>query len=456
MDLDAAEHFLTEHGYDYVRFEQTDLHGMSRSKTIPATHVRRFAEHGLNFFGGLLGLDAQSGVASDTGYMIERNFQDHLVWPDLDTLAPVPWLPRMARVIVEPAWYSGERAAAGPRYLARRQLDRLAEAGYELRSGFEYELYLVDAETREPVFPGIQIFWSPRNDFDPSFIIRLLDDIRTAGIDIITSNAEYGPGQMEINFAPATGITAADQAFTFKNAVKEIAAQGAGGRRYLASFMTKPYADQSASGGHYHHSLIDRQSGANAFHDPNGEQGLSVVARHWLAGQLEHARALAALAAPTVNCTKRYKLWSFAPMNVTWGYEDRTTAVRVKGGRGEDTHLEDRMACAAANPYLVMAGVLAAGLDGLERGLESPPPTRQIAYLDEDAPPLPATLDEALEAFTADEALCSALGEEFVHLFLAVKHFEIDKARQSLPEYDSAQWSDIVTDWERDNLFEYL
>jgi glutamine synthetase len=455
LDLDAAERFLTEHGYDYIRFEQTDLHGLTRAKTVPAPHFRQFAEEGLNFFGGLLGLDPQAGVAMDTGYMAERNFQDHLVWPDLDTLAPVPWLARTARVIVEPAWYSGERAAAGPRYVVRRLLERLATAGYTLRSGFEYELYLTDAATRSPVFAGIQIFWSLRNDFDPVFMTGLLDALRSAGIDVITSNAEYGPGQMEVNFAPALDVSAADQAFTFKNAVKEIAARGAEGRRYLASFMTKPYSDESASGGHFHHSLLD-PAGSNAFHDADGENGLSDLARHWIAGQLEHAAALTALGAPTINCAKRYKLWSFAPMNATWGYEDRTVAVRVKGSRGESTHLENRTPCAASNPYLVMAGILAAGLDGMERKLEPPPPTREVAYLDEKAPRLPAKLQDALEALEKDQALRSYLGEEFIKLFLAVKRFEIATARQHLSEYDSAQWPDIVTDWERDTLFEYL
>jgi glutamine synthetase len=455
LDIDAAEQFLTEHGYDYVRFEQTDLHGLTRAKTVPVPHFRQFAEEGLNFFGGLLGLDPQSGVALDTGYMAERNFQDHLVWPDLDTLTPVPWLSRMARVIVEPAWYSGERAAAGPRYIARQLLDRLATSGYQLRSGFEYELYIADMATRAPVFPGIQIFWSLRNDFDPSFINRLLDDLRSAGIDVITSNAEYGPGQMEINFAPAMGVAAADQAFTFKNAVKEMAARGADGRSYMATFMTKPYADQSASGGHFHHSLLDR-SGKNAFYDPNAENGLTNLARHWIGGQLEHARALTALGAPTVNCAKRYKLWSFAPMNATWGYEDRTVAVRVKGSRGETTRLENRTPCAASNPYLVMAGILAAGLDGMERELDPPPETQQVAYLDEEAPKLPTTLQDALAALEKDDVLRGYLGEEFITLFLAVKRFEIDRARQSVSEYDSAQWPDLVTDWERETLFEYL
>jgi glutamine synthetase len=450
--IQEVEARLASEGFEYVRFEQPDLHGLSRGKTVPAGHFRHYAEHGLNFLGGLLGLDLQGGVAPGTGYLEERNFADSLIFPDLATLAVVPWAERTVRVLADPRWYDGQPLQAAPRHLARRQLERLEGLGYALRSGFEYELYLADAETRAPAFQGIQIFWTVRNNFDQGFVTGLLDSLRATGVDIITSNVEYGPGQMEINFAPRPGLAAADQAFVFKNAVKEIAQQ----HGYTASFMTKPYADQSASGCHYHHSLLHGDGGDNAFFDPDGPGGLSELARHWIGGQMAHAGALAALVAPTINCAKRYKLYSFAPMNVTWGHEDRTAALRVKGARGRETHLENRMPCGGSNPYLVLAAVVAAGLDGIQRRLEPPPPTAAMAYVDQESPRLPATLDEAVAAFERDETLGACLGEEFVKLFLAVKRHEIHKARSAIPEYGRADWPDVVTDWERENLFEYL
>jgi len=450
--IQEAEEHLAGEGFEYVRFEQPDLHGMSRSKTVPARHFRRYAEQGLNFLGGLLGLDAQGGVAPGSGYLEERNFADSLIFPDLATLAAVPWAERTARVLADPRWYDGEPLQAAPRHLARVQIQRLAGLGYELRSGFEYECYLADAATRAPVFQGIQIFWTVRNNFDQGFVTWLLDSLRQTGVDIITSNVEYGPGQMEINFAPRMGLDAADQAFVFKNAVKELAQQ----RGYMASFMTLPYADQSASGCHYHHSLLHAGGGGNAFADPGAPDGLSALARHWIGGQMAHAKALAAIVAPTVNCPKRYKLYSFAPMNATWGHEDRTAALRVKGARGAETHLENRMPCAGSNPYLVLAAVVAAGLDGVERELEPPPATAGLAYADQVSPKLPRTLDAALAAFDADEALGTSLGPEFVKLFLAVKRHEVQKGRSAIPEYGRADWPDVVTDWERANLFEYL
>lgn len=452
MELNEAERWLREGGYEFVRFTQTDLHGMTRSKTIPVRHFRRFAENGLNFFGGLLGLDIQAGVAPGTGYMDERHFADQVVWPDLGTLAPVPWIGQTARVLCEPSWYNGEPAKAGPRWLMRQMLGRLDALGYAVRAGFEYEFYLVDRATRTPVFDGIEIFWTLHNEFDPAFVSDALRWLHACGIDVITSNSEYGPGQMEINYLPADGVRAADDAFTFRNGMKEMA-QHVG---YLASFMTKPWAEQSASGCHYHHSLIRKDTGENAFHDAAKPDGLSDLTRHFLAGQLAHAQALTALLGPTINDAKRYKRFSFAPMNATWGYEDRTAAIRVKGGPPEHTRLENRMPAAASNPYLVATGILAAGLDGLERGLEPPAPTEQIAYVDEAAPRLPLTLDASLDALEADTDLQRYLGDEFVQLFLAVKRHEIEKARAAIPEYGSEGWPNIVTDWERENLFVYL
>ncbi|MGI8969068.1 MAG: glutamine synthetase family protein [Chloroflexota bacterium] len=452
MNLEEAQQWLSDGEFEYVRFEQTDLHGLSRGKTIPTRHFHHFASRGLNFFGGLLGLDVQSGVAPGTGYMDERSFQDQLVWPQLDTLAPVPWIPGTAKVLCEPTWYGGTPAEAGPRWLLRQMLERLDGMGYGLRSGFEYEVYLVDAESRRPVFDGIQIFWTLRNDFDPGFMTQILDVMHEAGIDIITSNAEYGPGQLEVNYAPAMGVTAADQAFTFKTGLKEMAQQYG----YMASFMTKPYADQSASGGHFHHSLLSKDSGRNAFYDSGSADGLSETARFWIGGQIAHARALTALASPTVNCGKRYKLYSFAPMNATWGYEDRTAAIRVKGGREDETRVENRLPSAAANPYLVAAGIIAAGIDGIVNRIEPPAAGTQMAYADEAAPKLPVTLGEALEAYEQDTALHDFFGPEFNQLFLAVKRHEIGKARTAVPEYDSSEWTNEVTDWERENFFEYL
>jgi glutamine synthetase len=451
MDLAEILRNSADQQIEFVRFEQSDTHGISRSKLIPIQHVERFTNDGLNFLLGHLGFDVQGGVAPGTGYLEELGFPDSRIFPDLDTFRVLPWLDATARLICEPRFYDGRPAAAAPRYVARRQLEALQALGYRIRSGYEYEFYLQDGTGAAP-YPGIQIFATLRNEFDPGFIRRIIRDLRAVDVDVITSNAEYGPGQQEINFAPGWDIAAADIAFSFKQGVKEIARQYG----YMASFMTKPYADQSASGCHFHHSLYHVSNGRNAFDDPKAQDGLSQVARQFIAGQLAHAPALTALYSPTINCAKRYKLFSFAPTNATWGLENRTVAIRIKGVRGENTHVENRMPGAASNPYLVMSGTIAAGLDGIRQELEPPEPVTGIAYGMEGVTDLPVNLGDALDALETDTVLREALGEEFIKLFVAVKRHEIGKARASIPYFDTPEFRDSVSPWEHDELFEFL
>jgi glutamine synthetase len=335
----------------------------------------------------------------------------------------------------------------------QRLCDALAEEGFLHRAGYEYEFYLRRAADREPPFPGIQIFATLRNSFDEAFMGDVLRGMPQVGVDIITANAEYGPGQLEINFAPAVGVAAADQAFTFKNGVKEIARR----HGYLASFMTKPYADQSACGCHLHESLLDRDSGRNAFAVDQTTPGrLSDVGRWWIGGQLAHLPALTAFFAPTVNCGKRYRLWSFAPVNATWGLENRTVAIRVKGLTGDRIHVENRVPCGASNPYLVGAAAIAAGLDGIRNRIEPPPAIDGLAYGMDGPAGIPTRLEVALDELEKDATLRELLGEELIRLFLAVKRHEIGKAAEHAERYGDPDWTARVDDFEVAELFEFL
>ncbi len=452
--LAALEKQIAAGQVEFIRFEQTDTHGISRSKTVPVRLFRHFAEHGLNFLLGQLGFDAQAGVAMGTGYLESLGFPDSRIFPDPETYVILPWADRTARILCEPRFLDGRPAMAAPRAVVKGLLSELEAMGFGLFSGFEYEFYLVNRETRQPPFPGIQIFATLRNSFDEGLVYQILRGMSAVGLDIITANAEYGPGQMEINFAPATGVAAADQAFTFKNGVKEIAQKNG----YMASFMTKPYADQSASGCHYHHSLIDLKTGKNAFSNLDRPMELNEACRWWIGGQIAHGLAVCALVAPTVNCYKRYKLWSFAPTNATWGVENRTTGIRVKGLKGEGAHVENRTPGAASNPYLVMAAVLAAGLDGLKNKIMPPAETTGIAYGLSGVTDLPTRLGDSLAALEADTAMRAALGEEFIQLYTAVKRHEIAKAEKGCTShaYPAPDFNDHVDPWEVSEFFEFL
>jgi glutamine synthetase len=425
-------------GIEWVRFELPDMHGTSRSKTVPIRHAPGYAERGLNMYGGTSVLDSRSDVVGGTLYHEERSYGDSLLFPDPSTAAVVPWADRTARLICDAQWHDGTPLEATPRHVYRRVLDRCRAMGFEPVTGFEYEFYLLDGFTREQLFGGYHIFNTVRNAYVPT-IGRILELMPAIGVDIITSNCEYAGSQWEINFAPGTGLAGPDNAFTFKNGVKEIARDDG----YLATFMTKPFAGSSGSGCHTHISLVDSKGGKNVFGDAVDPQGINDTCRAFIAGQLRYAKAVDALIAPTVNCHRRRRKHTFSPTNISWGLEDRSALIRVKGGRPEATHTEYRGPTAISNPYLVGAALLAAGLAGIEQGLRPPPPSSgSPAEEDPSLEPLPSSLPEALGELAGEPATKEFFGEEFLKVYTAMRAHELSR------------FADWVTDWEREEYLE--
>ena len=238
-------------GIGFVRFELPDMHGISRSKTIPIAHAFDYAERGLNMYGGASVLDTRSDVVPGTLYHDKKGYGDQLLFPDPDSAAVIPWMDRTARFICDAQWYDGTPLAATPRAVFRRALEKARAMGFETLMGSEFEFYLLTGDTHQPLFDGYHIFNTVRNDYVPT-IRRIIEEMPKVGVDIITANCEYAGSQWEINFAPGRGLAGPDDAFTFKNGVKEIAKQDG----YLATFMTKPWADHSGSGCHTHLSLL--------------------------------------------------------------------------------------------------------------------------------------------------------------------------------------------------------
>ncbi|MGQ0668955.1 MAG: glutamine synthetase family protein [Actinomycetota bacterium] len=426
-------------GIEWVRFELPDIHGMSRSKTVPIRHAASYARGGLNMYGGASVLDTRSDVVPGTLYNEERAWGDQLLYPDPDTAAVVPWADRTARFICDAAWYDGTPVAATPRHVFRRALEKCRSMGFEPVMGSEFEFYLLTADTYEPLFTGYHIFNTVRNDWVPT-IRRILEEMPRIGVDIITSNTEYAGSQWEINFAPASGLAGPDMAFTFKNGVKEIAKQDG----YLASFMTKPFADQSGSGCHTHLSLVSRDTGANIFGDDGDPDGISDTCRHFIGGLMRYAEAIDALVAPTVNCHRRRRRHTFSPTNVSWGLDERSSLVRVKGGALESRHIEYRAPSAMSNPYLVGAAILSAGLKGIEDKLD--PINRAtrglLAEQDERFEKLPTSLPESLDSLEDEPATKEFFGDEFITAYLVMRRYELSR------------FNDWVTDWERQEYLE--
>lgn len=425
-----------EAGIRNVRFELPDMHGTSRSKLVPIDNVEHYCEAGLNMYGGTVVLDSRSDVVPGTLYNEEIAYADQRLKPDPSTAAIVPWADATARMICDTFWDDGRPLGAAPRHVFRRVLDRCHELGFECLVGTEPEFYVLDPETKAPLFDGYHIFNTVRNTYVP-LVERIVGEMRDFGIDVITANCEYAGSQWEIPYSPRTGMAGPDQAFTFKNGVKELAHR----EGLLATFMTKPFAGGAGSGAHNHICLLHLESGENALSDDDGEWGLSTVGRQFIAGQLAHARSIYALLAPTVNCLKRRRTHTFSPTNVSWGLEDRSAFVRVKGGSATSRHVENRAPTGLANPYLATAGLLAAGLLGIQDELELEPPAKPPAEEDESKAPLPTTVEESLAALEGDSQIVELLGDEFVQAYGVMRRYELQR------------FADHVTDWE---LQEYL
>jgi len=428
---------LKKTGARYVRFELPDLHGTSRTKVIPIAKVESYARKGLNFYGGAIGLDTASNVIGGCGMNEEVNYRDQLLFPDPSSLRVVPWIEDTAKVICDAFWAPGEPISATPRTVLAELLRKAGKLGYDVMMGHEFEFYLLDPETRQPLFGGTHIFNATRNQYVP-FIDDLLDILQEAGIDLITHNCEYSPSQFEINFGPGIGLEGADKAFTFKNAVKELAHR----QGYLATFMSKPATDMAGCGCHLHISLVDRKSGKNAFHTKGAKGGMNPLIRKFAAGLLTHAKAMQPLINPTPNCYHRLRPHTFAPSNISWGNEDRTAMVRIKDAGGDNCHIEMRAASGLSNPYLSIAAVIAAGLLGLQDGDELPPASDGPSEENPKNKSLARSLEEALAALKKDKAMQDMLGPDLIKVFTTVKQAELDRFRSH------------VTDWERNEYME--
>jgi glutamine synthetase len=428
-------------GVKWIRFELPDMHGLSRSKTVPIEHAADYAERGLNLYGGASVLDTADDIVSGTLYNEEVKYADQLLHPDPETGAILPWVDRTARFICDASWYDGKPLEATPRIVFRRALEKAHSMGFYPVIGSEFEFFLLDPATQEPLFPNHHIFNPVRNDWVPT-IGRILEEMPQIGVSIITSNSEYAASQWEINFAPGVGIGGPDTAFTFKNGVKEIAKQDG----LVASFMSKPFAGSAGSGCHTHMSLVNRESGDNVFGEEGGDQGLSELGRWFVGGLIRYARAIDALTVPTVNCFRRRRTHTFSPTNVSWGLEDRTALIRVKGGAVGSRHIEHRAPTAMSNPYLVSAAILSAGLKGIEDRLDPGPAAKPDVPAEEDPSfePLAASLPEALDDLEAEPECKAFFSAEFVTAFTVMRRYELSR------------FNDWVTDWERNEYLEFF
>ena len=431
---------LQRAGMRVVRLSFSDLHGVCRSKDLP---LEVFASTGgSDFVAAIFTLDLASHALDPPGSPFGKSagYPDMRVVARMETLTRLPWEQ-------DTAWCLGEIAQDSPmhQYSPRALLERVIACYRELGlvpiMGPEMEFFLL----RRDVDGGLQPYLTqPAMVYttgylgDPAGMLRtLLEAAADVGLHALAASAEFSPGQFEITLLHGEVLDAADRAFRFRTMVKEVAARGG----LLATFMGKPLAQETGSGLHLHVSLNDEQE-RNAFDQPDEDEGISLLARRFLAGVLAHAPALMAILAPTINAYKRLVPNSFVPLAATWGLDNRTVFVRIPPARGRHTRLEVRGADASANPYLATAAVLLAGLDGIQRTLV-PPPTVEGDVSGEfpSTEALPRNLEASMAALRADSYLAEALGQALVEAFCVVKESELQRFHAAVTDWEVREYA---------------
>ncbi|MDW8805261.1 glutamine synthetase family protein [Streptomyces scabiei] len=433
---------LAAEGIDVVRVTYPDLIGTDRARDVLLDQLPTACEHGLAFCRAVYHTSPQGDVVPVAGGL-DAGLPDIHVRPDLDTLVALPWEPGVAVCLgetIDPA--TGAPAPESPRDLLRSVLARCAEQGLRPVVGPELEYFLCDEDPASPSgykryagTTGAVYTAGLRADPD-NHLLRTLRHLRDLRIGVTNGNHEFDGGQFEINLTHSEALSAADRSFRFKAAVKELARRE--GR--LATFMAKPFNDAGGSGFHLHLSCDDER-GQNAFDDPAGRYGLSDAARHAVAGVLAHAPALAALANPTINSYKRFGPDTLAPWLIDWGLDNRSAMVRIPPERGAGARLELRLGDAGANPYLVIAGAIAAALLGVRAGEEPPAPLEGYGYDTARSAVLPTSLPAALDALEADTALTEILGKDFTTSYLSYKRDEVERFQRHVTDWEFTEYA---------------
>ena len=435
MEAQSVLDEIAEQDVDFLRLQFTDILGTVKNVSVPADQAEKAFTEGIYFDG-----------SSINGF-VRIQESDMRLDPDPETFAVLPWRNSekvtSARLICDIIDTStGEPFSGDPRRVLKNALERAAEHGYTVNAGPEPEFFLFEEDedgraTTTTHDSGGYFDLAPK-DLASDVRGDIIYGLEEMGFDVEASHHEVAEGQHEIDFKYDGGLTTADNIATFRSVVRAIAAQ----HDLHATFMPKPIAHINGSGMHTHLSLFT-EDGENAFHDADDEFTLSETAYSFLAGILEHAPAISAVTNPTVNSYKRLVPGYEAPIYIAWSDVNRSALVRKPAARiPAASRIEFRAPDPSCNPYLALAVMIHAGLDGVENDLECPDPVRENIYdFDEDKreeygiETLPGNLGEAIDALEEDEVVTSALGPHVSEKFVEAK-------RQEFSEYiaDVSQW----------------
>lgn len=430
---------IAEEQVEFLNLQFTDIVGVIKNVTIPANQVADALDHGVWFDGS--SIEGFARVAESDMYL----------QLDLDTYAVLPWEhdTRTARCICDVFTPNGDPFAGDPRQALRKATQAAAALGYVYQVGPEVEFFLFKPSTTgelQPVPHDAAGYFDVSTDYATGIRRQMVKALQALGIVVEASHHEVAAGQHEIDMQYGEALRTADHTVTLRTTLKAIAQQ----HGLHATFMPKPLAGINGSGMHVHQSLADAATGRNLFWSGDGERGLSLLAKHFIAGLLLHAPGMCAILGPLVNSYKRLVPGFEAPVFVSWGQTNRSALVRVprvRPHRAGATRVEVRCPDPASNPYLAFAVMLHAGLDGIERELMPPPAVEEDLFqIDprlQALPTLPRSLGEALEALRADEVIQAALGPHITERFLEAKQQEWDEYQLHVSQWELQRYLSV-------------
>ena len=393
-----------------------DLNGLLRGKRIPADQWPRVCESGNALSIAMFACDMTSDVW-DTPYVnMDNGYPDMHIFPGGPAYA-VPWEEGRAFCFGRALGIDHEPVPIDPRGVLEAQVARAASMGYRAAIGAELEFYILDPESLAPVDVGNQFYGLARAAELEYAIGPIRRQLPEVGIPIEQSNPEYAAGQVEVNIRYGEALETADRVVAFRSFVKELARK----QGLLATFMSKPFADQSGNGFHTHHSLW--KDDENVFADPQGR--LSSTGLHYLAGMQARMVETTLVAATTPNAYRRRQPYTFCPTNNSWGHDNRTVGLRVISGSPQAVRVEKRDGSADCNPYYLIATELAAGLDGIEQGLAPRHFSAGNGYEFEEAELLPTDLGTALRLARGSAFLRELLGEDRLEILASQAEREL-------------------------------
>lgn len=405
-----------------------DINGVMRGKRIPASHWDTICEDGCAIIAAIYAMDMTSDIWDTPYCSFDNGYVDMHLYPGPNVVL-CPWEEGVAMCLGYAEGLDYKPVPIDPRNPLLEQLARAKAMGFEIQVGSELEFYLLDPETKLPKQVGNQVYGINRQSEMEHVLGPIRDHLVAMGIPIEQSNPEYAAGQAEINVRYQEALLSADNVVLFRTLVKEIAQK----HGYLATFMAKPFIDESGSGFHTHYSLW--KDGKNAF-AKDGKMNETGMA--FLAGLQKRIGSMSLVSSTTPNAYRRRQPYSFCPVNASWGHDNRTVALRIIEGADKAVRVEKRDAAADCNPYYLLACDIAAGLDGIEQGMKPGPATEGDAYSDCNDEGLPLSLRDAIEAAEADGFVRKVLGDSRYEIL-------IEQARREVAFVDNQ-----VTDVERD------